>query len=351
MNKLFLIPLIIVLAVGLVFGGCAEPAPAPTPAPTPAPAPAPPAKPAEVKVIKAIVMVNIVDPYLMDRVNPFLDAVNKRLEGEVRIDLVGGAEVVGIFEQADAIKSGVIDFHLYQARGMPAALIPCVLVGDMSQYSGAGERESGAFDVWEEAYAQFLNSQYLGSFDNGDGMPFHLWLNEPIEKIEDLKGLKLRAYGAFEAVAKALGASPILMPLTEIYTAMQRGVVDGYITNSPTVRDQKLYEVSKYVIYPGFFQSTSSAYMNLDTWNSLSKHAQDVIKEEVIKVEELGVEWLRTGNKEAMQEAMDGGLEIHELSPAEGKRLVDTAYEAGWKFALEKDPTGYAERLRPLLTK
>jgi TRAP-type C4-dicarboxylate transport system substrate-binding protein len=351
MKRCILFLLVIVVAI-LAFSGCAAavsttsqpPATSPTTASTSQP------QKTQVRVLKGLANDPITNATTWDRVNMYVGNINKRLEGELKIEAFG-PETVPIMEQADAVKSGAFDFEIYSPKGMAAALMPCCMVGDFTQYTAAEERQSGAFELWDEAYQKFLNVKYLGMWDNGPYVEYYLWTNEPINTVAEIKGMKIRVFGVFESVAKSWGGNPVAMALTEIYTAMQRGVVDGFITVPTVVSEGRLFEVTNYMNKPGFFHPVSTTYMNLGVWNSLSKNAQDVIMDETIAQEEFGVKWFKDRNEGAEVINTGGGMEINQMSQAEGDKLVDLASQAAWEFALGKDTTGYAERLRQVLTK
>ena len=71
----------------------------------------------------------------------------------------------------------------------------------------------------------------------GTGVLFQLFLNKPIKTVADLKGMKIRVSPTNVPFMKAVGANPVQMPPSDVYTAMERGVVDGYILPAHTIRD------------------------------------------------------------------------------------------------------------------
>ena len=353
-GKIFLVGLLVLLIGSILVAGCSSPAPTSAPAtkapatssapattsappkttaaPTTSAPPATSAKPAQVKILKGVTDNPTSDSKATGIVKPFVEAVNKRLAGEVQIQWAGGPEIIPQDQLADAVRSGVIDICLSQARSRPANIVQACLASDLSQYDGAGERQSGAYEVWDEAYQKFANAHYLGLTDNGNGAQYYLCLNKNITKLADVKGAKLRVFGAFEGIAKALGASPMALPLTDVYTAMQRGVVDGYITNPDAMNTFKLQEVTKYIIQPGFQQIGAAVYINLDVWKSLSPNAQKVITEESIAREANGKVVLKDVTAVAWKNIYGAGTKDINLSADEATQLVNIAYSAGWDY-------------------
>ena len=67
---------------------------------------------------------------------------------------------------------------------------------------------------------------------------FHIFLKDPIQKLDDFKGMKIRVFPAIAPAVKALGANPVVLPMPQIYTAMERGVVKGFATGVSGVAKQ-----------------------------------------------------------------------------------------------------------------
>ncbi len=108
--------------------------------------------------------------------------------------------------------------------------------------------DMAGYDALWRAYNDHLASEFPGT------KPLALWTSEPnifimkdkqIRKPEDLKGLKIRVAGATAAeVAESLGATPVQMPINEVYNSLQTGLIDGVITGASTLSDFKLDEVA-----------------------------------------------------------------------------------------------------------
>ncbi len=145
---------------------------------------------------------------------------------------------------------------------------------------------------------------------------------KPVEKMEELKGMKIRCSGTSAKVATALGATPVAMPQNETYDALQKGVVDGVLSPIETLKGWKFAEVVKSTT-----QNFGSAYslaffvvMNKKKWESLPKEAQDVI-EQVNKewIEKTGKAWDQM-DKEGAEYTLSKGNKIIPLSKEEDER-------------------------------
>ncbi len=117
--------------------------------------------------------------------------------------------------------------------------------------------------------------------------PSRIHTKKPVNKLEDLKGMKIRATGTVARIAAALGATPVAMPMPDTYDALSRGVVEGVICPIEALEGWRLGEVVKYTT-----QNTSTTnsiaqfvVMNKGTWNSLPADVQNII-------EKINEEWI-----------------------------------------------------------
>ncbi len=109
--------------------------------------------------------------------------------------------------------------------------------------------------------------------------PVIMTKNKPIKTIADLKGMKIRTPSQAQAkTIQALGAIPVPMPITKVYNAMARGLLDGVLTSTTTLTGFKLIEVTKYFT-DGLPWGTSPMFlvMNKDSYNGLTAHHKDII--------------------------------------------------------------------------
>jgi TRAP-type C4-dicarboxylate transport system substrate-binding protein len=141
------------------------------------------------------------------------------------------------------------------------------------------------------------------------------------------------------------------MKMGDIYSAMDRGVVDGFV-KSPygIVKNDHFHEVTKYVIVHEFYAASMNVIVNLKKWNQIPKNLQDRIVEinhevypEIRKYYDsiLAGEW---------KEIFDNGIKPIKFSPGDVKTYLNKAYEGGWQRIIDKSPTTGPE-LKKLLFK
>ncbi|HPU28982.1 MAG TPA: TRAP transporter substrate-binding protein DctP [Syntrophorhabdaceae bacterium] len=283
-----------------------------------------------------------------DTVQMFVDKVNERCKGKLEIRWLGGPEVIAAFDQPNALKKGTIDMILYYPFGYLKQLMPEAEAKGLSELAEWEERKSGAFQLWEEIFANRINAKYIGRFHNL--IPFMLYVNKKITKVEDFKGMKIRVMPLYVPFIKALGASPILIPPTDIHTAMERKVVDGFVWPRTGMISWGLQEVTKYMILPGFFQMEPATMINMDKWKQIPKDVQKIISDVM-----QDMEYVATMRQMMIMEKEDNvrrkaKMEFIELPSEEAQKLLKIIHDETWKFVIQSAPE-YGPKLQKATTK
>ena len=271
----------------------------------------------------------------------FVDALfifQKRLEeasaGKIAINYVGGPEAIPAFEQIEAVKNGLVDLALIPA----AYYVPQLPLADavkLSRINAWEERETGAYDFFNKLTQEKVNAYYLGRYSNG--VQYHIYLNKKIEK-PDFTGMKIRVTPVYKPFVEKLGGVTVTTAPGEVYTALERGVVDGYGWPFTRISDLGWHEVTKYIIYPGFYQVDVGILMNLKTWNKLPRDLQDVVISAAKKAEREAADHYAKLVKEEEKLITSKGVQIIRFNPADEKFYLETAYKAGWDQVLAKSP-------------
>ena len=177
---------------------------------------------------------------------------------------------------------------------------------------------------------------------------FQLYLNVERDK-PDLTGLKIRSTPAYDPLVKGLGGISVPTAPPEVYTALERNIVDGYGWPRVGIADRKWEEVTKYIWGPPFYTSPTGVFLNLDTWNSLHEDQRALLNKLALKMErdsfDMYAEDLRR-DKAILDKA--GIVQIN-FSPEDEKYFLETAYAEGWKAAIAKVPE--TAQFQPLMTK
>ena len=212
-------------------------------------------------------------------VNPLVEGVAKDSNGSLTIRVYPGGELgAGPMEQYVRALQGVADIT-WGLQGYTSTQFKKSMIAELPGVLPAGM--TGYEMLWN-AFDPYLKSEFPGT------KPLALYAAEPniiimkardVKKPEDLAGLKIRVSGATAgAVVDALGATPVQMPASQVYNALQTGLIDGLITGASMVADFKLDEVAtSYTLGAPLGHITFYLVMNQKSYNSLSAEHKAVI--------------------------------------------------------------------------
>ncbi len=177
-------------------------------------------------VLKAVVPTPLYIPIVAPVKNMYVPGIDKASGGRLKINLMGGPEVIPPESQVDAVSKGIIDMA-FQWVSDYRHLVPVSGAMHLTPYSPWEEREKGIFDFWVKAHKK-INVQYIGRWAWGMRFNFHL-RDKEVKTLSDFKGLKMDDPIYIHAIPKAFGMVPLEISGPDIYTAMERGVIDGYV--------------------------------------------------------------------------------------------------------------------------
>ncbi|MEW6376955.1 MAG: TRAP transporter substrate-binding protein DctP [Thermodesulfobacteriota bacterium] len=252
----------------------------------------------------------------------WIERVNTELKDAIKINWVGGPEVSPPFDQPEAVRKGV-----FQIGFLPAAyymgMLPEADAVSLSKYDFKKEREKGGvWDYFVERHKK-INMMLLGTWLYD---PFYLYVKNPVKGLDDLKGLKMRTAAKYDKMMLKLGMVPVTVVFGETYTALQRGVVDGF--GWPTIgpREWGWLEFCKYVIDIPFYARQNTFFLvNLDVWNKLPKAIQDKWMDITVKFEPEMKAYFEKEIEKEKQVMEKLGVKRLKFSAADRKKYVDAA--------------------------
>lgn len=273
----------------------------------------------------------------------FVDRVNETGKGQVQIRIVGGPEAVPADGLAEAVRSGVLDI-----ASLPPTYYKSIMVeGDaqtLTTMSVAEQRASGAYAMLNQLAAQKLNAYYLTAY--GAGVNFHIYLTREISGPNDLKGLRLRSQPIYNAVFKHFGVVGVTIAAPEVYTALERGVVQGYGWPIWGIQDFGWEKMTKVRIDPGFYNVIINVLVNKPKFDGLTPAQRKVLED--------AAAWFE---KDMLQVTEQTTKTNKELQAKQGIKVVDfgrdfqkTAIDLYWDELQKLAPDSIA-KLKPLLTK
>ncbi len=223
-------------------------------------------------------------PVLGESANMLANLVNKMSGGRMRIKIYGSGELVPGYETFDAVSVGVTEMgcgasYYWQGKSPAAVFFTAVPFGMNSQQltSWLIGGEAVGYQLWKETYEPFNLIPFLGG---NTGVQMGGWFNKEINSIEDLQGLKMRIPGLAGKVLEKAGGAAINVPAGEIFTNLERGVIDATEWVGP-YHDYKLglHKAAKYYYSPGWHETGSQMEFiaNLSEWKKLPEDLQEII--------------------------------------------------------------------------
>lgn len=280
---------------------------------------------------------------LMAQTQVWVDDVNAALKGKVKVNYVGGPEVMPALQQTEAVGKGVIDITFNPTAYYQSAF-PEAGAFILSRKSVTAEREAGGFYDYMVKRHEDLNVRYVG---RALWSPFYFWTTAPVASLDDLKGKKMRTTALHDRFMKALGVVPVTVPEGDTYTALEGGTVSGFGWPIAGPRQRGWTKVAKNVIDLPFFASNNIVIlMNLDKWKSLPPDVQKTIEKVTADFEPKMVKYFQDAEAAEWAELDKLGVNRIKFSDAENKKFVDTAYQVEWDNLATKVPDSIAELRR-----
>ncbi len=276
----------------------------------------------------------------------FVQKVNADGKGIIQINhLGGGAKVMPPFEVGNALKSGVVDIANVTGN-FYTSLLPESDALSVSTVPVQEWRTNGAYDYINKLWGEKLNAYYLGrAIDN---MPYHLFLKKQVTK-PYLTGMRLRGLPIYRGLIESLGGSVLTIPPGETYTALERGVIDGYAWPISGIFDLSLQEHTKYRIEPGFYNTEVGVLINLNTWSRLNDKQREVLREAAIWMENLNLDNAKKWEEEKTRHTA-AGIQPIVFSPPDAARYTKLAEDTIWDSITRRSPE-HGPKLRQLLTR
>ncbi|WP_426110487.1 TRAP transporter substrate-binding protein [Pseudomonas sp. DSP3-2-2] len=253
----------------------------------------------------------------------FADLLAEKSGGKIKVKLFPGGTLGGDVQTVSALQGGTLDLTVLNS-GILAAQAKDFAMLDFPFLFNNVEEAHAVIDgpVGQKLAAQ-LDSKGLISLGYWD-LGFRNITNNkgPINKLEDMKGLKLRVIQSpiYLATFSALGANPVAMAFPEVYTGLEQDTIDGQENPFTVIEGSKLYEVQKYLSVTGHIFNPQSFIIGKKTWDRLNDDEKKIIKD---AAQEAQV-FQRDVTAQSMEKAR-GNLEkrvtVNDISPEEKDRF------------------------------
>ena len=266
-----------------------------------------------------------------------IDNVAAMTDGDFEIQFNEPGALVPALEVFDAVSKGSVQAS-YTSTGFHAGRVPHLIFfasvpfgPNVNEYV-AWIQHGGGYELYSEGYGEHNIKGFQCGIVVAESSG---WFREPIESLNDLKGLKMRFFGLGAKVMGKLGVSTQLIAGADIYPALERGVIDATEFSYPSL-DQSLgfYQIAKHNYFPGWHQQASfvELIMNRPAWDALPASYQKIVE---IACNEANL-WLMGAAEGSQGEAIafheSQGVTIHQWPP----EFID-AFRQAWQEVAEEE--------------
>ncbi len=277
---------------------------------------------------------------------PWAKELEKRTGGRVKVKIFPSEQLGSQFEMYDVLLSGTADITLINPSVGKGRFpldeifhLPFFIPGDTGDPVGAPIRTVLYEKYISPIHFKDVKLLWTGRF----GMNVIQTTKKPIRTMEDIKGMVIGVPGGrnLTKLIQAVGASPESSPVPEMYTNLERGVIDGQAIPIEAMLAFKLNEVVKYVTQVNAEGSSFLIAMNDKTWNSLPPDIQKIIEDMRPWVEGIQAKAWAGATGYAEMVAKKSGIELIPLSPEERARWVEIAKPIDAEWVKEMDAKGF----------
>ncbi len=268
----------------------------------------------------------------------YIELVKELSGGDISIR-PSGPEVVPAGKQLQPVTAGVFDIiythGLYHTgvTGIGAAID--AVNGDIEK-----RRDSGIWEWVDKHYQETQNLKVLSIPTATTG--FRFFLKSPMDENEKLNGKKIRALPSYNKIVGSLGGTAVVIPFGELYSAAEKGVIDGLVWPSVGAVGFKFHEVTPYLADPAFGTVSYLIMMNLDKWKGLDEATQKILNDAGHKLEQNTVEVFKNLLEEENATMMSAGAmetsigySLEEANKLFADRAMEVAIEKSGKVGEE----------------
>ncbi len=272
----------------------------------------------------------------------FVDDVETMSNGEIDIEMFYASSVVKSVETFDAAATGILDCDMTGGAYQTGKNAAFQFVGDiMGGYDTPYQQlawlyHGGGFEAADQLYSKY-GMKLVGWWVYGQES---LASTKPIAGISDLKDWKFRSPPGLETeIFASLGAKPIVMDFTEVFTALETGIIDGAdasaISNNLGLG---LYDIAKYTNYPGFHSMPADHLAcNLSKWEAMPEHHKRIMEVAMQKLSLQTALTFEVRNADAVAQLEEQGVTVSEWSE-EDRTAFRKAAQTLWEEWADKTP-------------
>ncbi|EZH80057.1 TRAP transporter substrate-binding protein [Ectopseudomonas composti] len=271
----------------------------------------------------------------------FAELIKEKSDGKMKVMVFASGTLGGDAQVISSVQGGTVDMTLvtpgllsgiekgFALYGLPflfqnSAEVDAVLDGPAGQNLLTTLEPHGLIGLgyWDHGFRHITNSKH------------------PVQKLEDIKGLKLRLQQIPTAIEsfKALGANVVPLSFTELYTAMETRTVDGQENPLAAIETSKFYEVQKYLSLTGHFYDPLVAIFSKRTWDKLNETERELVRSASLEAQAYERKVSRDMDVSSREALAKHGMQINEVAPEEIERMREQVRPTVEKLVAEYGP-------------
>jgi len=265
--------------------------------------------------------------------------VGEMSDGRIKVEMLPVGSIVEYNETLDAVGAGILSGHITDSSYFTGKDPAFALIGNpVGAY--ASPEELRAFFIeggGRELYNEIVNPYGVQFIGPAAQTPESVPSKVPIDSVEDLAGVKIRApEGMVQSAFAAAGASPVNLPQSEVFTSLDKGVISAAdATTLATNHSMGLHDVAKHPIYPGFHSlPLNEVSINKAVWDEMSEEDRQILTDSVDWYAEELATRIRARDEAVVEELKaKGDVTLHAWSEEEKKKFRQIAQEQWADFA------------------
>ena len=261
---------------------------------------------------------------------------------DIKIDYIGGPEATPAREQLNAVRNGVFDM-MFGAAGYYVGEVPEAFAMYGTAITPMHARANGGLELLRDIYKKKSNTMVLGWVAAGVG--YHVWLGGNLklkaDGTPDLSGMKIRSSPLYRGWLDGMGATQVMVPAPDIYTALERGTVDGAAWPGLGITDLGFEKFIKYRVDPPVWQFDNLLWVNLNKWKSLNQKQQNALLASVEQFEKDAYSYYAKLVVEEKAKTLKAGVKSLELKGEARKLHVQRAEAIQWAQVKKRSPENY----------
>jgi TRAP-type transport system periplasmic protein len=268
--------------------------------------------------------------------------IEKRTNGRVKFTLYYSGQILGSLEVYQGVVKRIADIGTSRIAYTPGRFpvgrgyeMPGII------FNNAQVTNSVAWELYKKYKPAEFNDTHMIWIDSTG--PAMLLTKTKVTKLEDIKNMEIRADGLVLDAIKALGAIPVSMPMSELYLALDKGIVKGTLDRLAGLKDWRHAEVTKYILMAPFIQTSAVFFnaMNLDAWNSLPPDIQKVFNEVGEEMPAKSGQFAEEQEMVGLKFGLEKRMEVNYLTPQETTRWMALIKPLHDKWAAEVEAKGF----------